>query len=119
MLSEGYLALYESGYSPYYMYRQKNTIGNLENTGWSKKGYESFYNIAIMEEMTSIAAFGGGASSKAVLGGGRVERIFNFKEPEEYIRRFDEIIEKKKLLGELLDGRDRSGIKRDFDEDTE
>ncbi len=102
MLTAGYSALYEHGYAPYYMYRQKNTIGNLENTGWAKKGYESFYNIAIMEEISSIAAFGGGGSSKAVLGEGKVERVFNFKEPDEYIKRFAEILERKRALVKLF-----------------
>ncbi len=79
---------------PYYMYRQKNISGNLENVGYAKEGYHSFYNINIMEEVQSIIAAGGGGVSKLVRGD-RIERIFNFKDPCEYIRRFNEIIDKK------------------------
>lgn len=81
---------------PYYMYRQKNMMGNLENVGYSKPGFFSRYNINIMEEVESILALGGGASSKAVSKNReRIERVFNFKSPIEYIRRFDEILKKK------------------------
>lgn len=81
---------------PYYMYRQKNMMGNLENVGYSKIGHFSRYNINIMEEVQSVLALGGGASSKAVSGDkNRLERVFNFKSPVEYVRRFDEILQKK------------------------
>ena len=93
----------ETGREPYYMYRQKNSSGNLENVGYAKEGYMSTYNINIMEEKQTIIALGGGGSTKLVMGD-RIERIFNFKDPLEYIRRFDEILDKKdeivKILGE-------------------
>lgn len=93
----------KTGREPYYMYRQKNSSGNLENVGYAKEGYMSTYNINIMEEKQTIIALGGGGSTKLVMGD-RIERIFNFKDPLEYIRRFDEILDKKdeivKILGE-------------------
>ena len=76
------------------MYRQKNISGNLENVGYAEKSRMSFYNINIMEEAQTIIALGGGAVTKIVKGD-RIERIFNFKDPYEYINRFDEIIAKK------------------------
>ena len=76
------------------MYRQKNISGNLENVGYAPKEKMSFYNINIMEEAQTIVALGGGAVTKVVIGD-RIERIFNFKDPYEYIKRFDEIISKK------------------------
>jgi len=79
-----------SGKEPYYMYRQKNISGNLENVGYSGPLHMSSYNINIMEEAQTIIALGGGGSSKIVMGD-RIERVVNFKEPYEYIRRFDEI----------------------------
>lgn len=82
-------------YEPYYMYKQRNTLGNLENVGFSKKGHESLYNIYIMEEIQTILAMGGGASTKMVRGD-RIERVFNPKEAGDYINRIDEIIEKKR-----------------------
>jgi len=82
---------------PYYMYRQKNISGNLENVGYAPKEKMSFYNINIMEEAQTIVALGGGAVTKVVIGD-RIERIFNFKYPYEYIKRFDEIISKKEEI---------------------
>jgi len=93
----------ETGRIPYYMYRQKNSSGNLENVGYSKNGYMSTYNINIMEEKQTIIALGGGGSTKIVMGD-RIERIFNFKDPLEYIRRFDEILDKKDEIVEILNG---------------
>jgi len=91
--------LLESGYAPYYLYRQKNMLENLENIGWSKRGCESLYNIFIMEEIQTILAVGAGASSKLVdLKGGRLERIFNYKHPLEYNKHFDLMLDKKKEI---------------------
>jgi len=87
----------------YYMYRQKNISGNSENVGYAKEGKMSFYNINIMEEAQTIIALGGGGSSKLVMGD-RIERVFNFKDPYEYIRRFDEILKKKDETEEILKG---------------
>ncbi len=82
---------------PYYMYRQKNMLGNLENVGYCKDGHECLYNIYIMEEVQSIIALGAGGSTKLV-DGERIERAFNVKEVSEYINRIDEMIERKKKL---------------------
>lgn len=83
-----------TGRVPYYMYRQKNILGNLENVGYAKEGYMGIYNVKIMEEVQTIIALGGGGTTKVVKGD-RIERIFNFKDPSEYIRRFDEILARK------------------------
>lgn len=84
----------KTGREPYYMYRQKNISGNLENVGYAERGKMSFYNINIMEEAQTIIALGGGAVTKIVKGD-KIDRIFNFKDPYEYISRFDEILSKK------------------------
>lgn len=94
-------AMERTGREPYYMYRQKNISGNLENVGYAEKSRMSFYNINIMEEAQTIIALGGGAVTKIVKGD-RIERIFNFKDPYEYINRFDEIIAKKEEAAALL-----------------
>lgn len=83
--------------TPYYMYRQKNMLGNLENVGYCKKGHECIYNIYIMEEVQSIIALGAGGSTKLV-SGNQIERVFNVKEVSEYIKRIDEMIERKENL---------------------
>ncbi len=94
MLSYAQKTLEENGYTPYYMYRQKNISGNLENVGYAKEGTFSFYNVNIMEEAQTIIALGGGGTTKIVKKDG-IERIFNFKDPIEYIRKFDEILKRK------------------------
>ena len=99
----------ECGKIPYYMYRQKNISGNLENVGYSTKETVSFYNVNIMEEAQTIIALGGGATTKLVMGD-RIERIFNFKDPYEYIKRFDEILKKK---DEILDFYNRKSGEED------
>ena len=91
-------ALAHAGYEPYYLYRQKGTLQNLENTGWTKPGHACLYNIYIMEEVHTILSSGAGGSTKLVIPGcrhGKIERIFNFKYPAEYITRFDEILARK------------------------
>ncbi|MGN0204564.1 MAG: coproporphyrinogen dehydrogenase HemZ [Coprococcus sp.] len=89
--------------APYYLYRQKNIAGNLENVGYARKGCEGLYNILIMEEKQSILALGAGASSKFVFegnGGPRIERVENVKSVRDYIERVGEMIERKKTFFE-------------------
>lgn len=88
--------LLKAGYQPYYLYRQKNMVENLENIGWCKAGFESLYNIYIMEEIQSIIAVGAGASIKLVdIKGNELKRIFNYKFPIEYIKHFELMLERK------------------------
>ena len=86
------------GMSPYYLYRQKNMSGNLENVGFAKDDKAGIYNILIMEEKQSILALGAGSISKGVFPGGRIERRDNAKEVAVYIDHIDEMIERKKKL---------------------
>lgn len=94
--------LMSCGYLPYYMYRQKNTVDNLENVGYAKKGFESQYNIFIMDETQTILGAGCAASTKLVYPDGKISRIHNYKFPYEYIRRFDELMQKKQEVTECL-----------------
>ena len=96
-------ALTMAGYVPYYLYRQKNTLQNLENIGWCKPGYEGYYNIYIMEEVHSILSAGAGGSTKLRQPGcgEHIERIFNYKYANEYINGFDVILERKRGIGEF------------------
>lgn len=96
MLNFAYKAFFECDYNPYYLYRQSKILGNMENTGWAKKGFEGIYNVYIMEEIHSIIACGAGAVTKLKNPiNGKIERIFNFKFSYEYVNRFDEIIKRK------------------------
>ena len=85
MLEYAVRSLQESGFFPYYLYRQKFTSGGFENTGWCLPGHEGLYNICMMEELCTVLALGGGAVTKLVLPDGRIERVFNAKYPREYI----------------------------------
>lgn len=101
MLDYAQTSLTGAGYTPYYMYRQKNISGNLENVGYAKPGTSSFYNVNIMEEAQTIIALGGGGTSKIVTNN-KIERICNFKDPLEYIKGFDEILKRKEEIEKLL-----------------
>lgn len=93
----------ENGYVPYYLYRQKNILGNLENVGYCKPGEESIYNIVIMEEVQTILGIGCGASSKFVHPvTGKITQFHNPKDPAAYIMTFEDAIKKKiDILNEL------------------
>lgn len=96
MLSYAEKRLTESGYIPYYLYRQSRMVGNYENVGWSKPGHEGLYNVFIMDETHSILACGAGAVTKLKNHKKNdLQRIFNYKFPYEYIDKFDEILNRK------------------------
>lgn len=82
---------------PYYMYRQKNMLGNLENVGYAKQNKQCIYNVQIMEETQTILAAGAGSTTKIVYSDNRIERIFNVKNLTDYIYRIDEMIERKNV----------------------
>lgn len=87
----------DMGMLPYYMYRQKNIPGNLENIGYSLPGKECLYNILIMEEKQDIISCGAGASTKYVFPAeNRIERTENVKNIDHYINRIDEMIDRKR-----------------------
>lgn len=103
MVEYSHKRLLESGYEPYYMYRQSKSLGNLENVGWCKKGKECAYNILMMEEVSTVIACGAGAVTKLYdRKTGKIERIFNFKYPYEYIDRFEETVERKQKISEFF-----------------
>ncbi len=96
MIDYSYSALKKAGYRPYYLYRQKYAAGNLENTGYSKKGKECIYNIDVMEECSDNPACGANAVSKRVfLNENRIERLGSPKDVKTYIEKIDKIIEDK------------------------
>ena len=94
----------QMGMKPYYLYRQKNMTGNMENVGYAKPGKEGIYNILIMEELQSIVALGAGAITKVVYPNGRIERCENVKDIKTYLEKTDEMIERKKKLFADLSG---------------
>lgn len=98
MLDEAERVLRAAGFAPYYLYRQKFMSGGFENVGWAQRGNDSLYNICIMEELCTILAMGGGASTKLVAPGGRIERVFAPKYPLEYIQGIDKICADKEKI---------------------
>ena len=102
MVDYAYTKLSENGIRPYYMYRQSKTIGNLENVGYCKDGYEGLYNVYIMDETHTILACGAsGVTKLREPNGNNIERIFNFKYPYEYISQFDTILKRKDAIIEF------------------
>lgn len=78
----------KDAYLPYYLYRQKNTIANLENLGYTKKGHSCLYNIAMMEDLCDVFAAGAGAMTKLrknTKDGYSIVRLPSYKYPAEYL----------------------------------
>ncbi len=97
-------ALTNAGFEPYYMYRQSRMAGNLENTGWAKNGDICAYNTYTMDESSTVIACGAGGVSKLKDPyTDRLERVFNFKYPKEYIDRNTEILERKERIRGLYE----------------
>ncbi|WP_044893191.1 coproporphyrinogen III oxidase [Bacillus alveayuensis] len=94
------------GYEPYYLYRQKNILGNLENVGYARKGHDSLYNIMIMEEQQTIIGLGCGASSKFIHPKtGKITHFANPKDPRSYNEGYEHYTnEKLKILEKLFLG---------------
>lgn len=91
------------GFLPYYMYRQKRILGNSENIGYAKEGYESIYNMIMMEELQSTIGVGMGSTSKIFDGKeGKILKNSNFRNLRDYEERLDEIIEEKKFFLEKV-----------------
>lgn len=102
MVEYANVQLSAAGYRPYYLYRQKNMVDNLENIGWAKPGHESVYNICIMEEVQTILAMGAVGSTKLLdTEDGRLERIFNYKYPQDYNNNFELMLKRKDRIREF------------------
>ena len=99
MIDYAYETLKCEKYNPYYMYRQSKSLGNLENTGYAKEGFECLYNIFMMDETHSVFAAGAGAVTKLRKGSyNHIERIYNYKYPYEYINNFEEVLNRKERI---------------------
>jgi oxygen-independent coproporphyrinogen-3 oxidase len=84
-----YKALTDNGYVPYYMYRQKNTVSDLENVGYAKPGAFGIYNALMMSDLHTVYGIGAGASTKIITNNNgvfEINRIFSKKYPYEYLQ---------------------------------
>lgn len=87
---------YSNSLVPYYLYRQKNMVGNLENIGFSREDNPCIYNISMMEEKETIIGCGMGATSKIYnKNNDSFKRIANPKDITLYFERFYESISNK------------------------
>ena len=101
MLDYAHKQITKHGYLPYYLYRQKNMVGSLQNIGYCKKGTKCDFNIDSMEETVSIMACGANAISKRIFNlENRIERYANCKDIKTYIGKIDEINKQKRKLFE-------------------
>ncbi|GFN36319.1 coproporphyrinogen dehydrogenase HemZ [Tepidimicrobium xylanilyticum] len=99
MLRETEIFAKEKGLLPYYLYRQKQIMGNFENIGYAKEGKECIYNIKMMEEKETVIGLGMGAVSKIYFPEeDRIERVPNVKSLEEYLERVEEMVNRKALI---------------------
>jgi len=99
MINQSWKKLKENSYVPYYLYRQKDTVGGQENTGYSKEGKFCIYNVAMMGDYSNILGFGAKAVSKKISkvnDGIKIERYYNIRDIILYIKNIDRIIEEKK-----------------------
>jgi oxygen-independent coproporphyrinogen-3 oxidase len=105
MVNYAHMRLNESGYEPYYLYRQKYMADNLENTGYAKPNTECVYNVDIMEEVSSIIACGANAVSKKISAVSAQDKIVRYGNPKDiatYIAKIDTIIkEKGEMFGNI------------------
>lgn len=81
---------------PYYIYRQKQILGNFENIGYAKNGKECIYNILMMEEKQTVIGLGAGSVSKIFNSStNKINRIPNVVNLNEYINRIEDMIKRK------------------------
>lgn len=101
MIDYAYQKLGENGYSPYYLYRQKNCVSNGENVGFCLEGTQCRYNIYMMEDVHSVISCGAGASSK-IINGCKTERVINVKYPMEYVNENSKITANTQKIDKIL-----------------
>ena len=99
-VEQSHAMLRSYNYAPYYLYRQRNCRSGLENTGFSKEGYASIYNVAMMSDAVPVIGFGSGSTSKAIRGR-QANRVHNPKDLSAHISRVEEQVEKKRALFSL------------------
>lgn len=88
----------ENAYEPYYLYRQKNIISNLENVGYQRNNTAQRYNIIINEEIGSILGLGMNANSKLISG----KKFRNPRNLRDYYQDFEKnLMAKNEMIEEL------------------
>lgn len=81
-------------YKPYYLYRQKNIVSNLENVGYQRNNTSQRYNIIINEEVSNIIGLGMNANSKLKNG----NKFRNPRNLRDFYQDFDGILRAKNMM---------------------
>jgi oxygen-independent coproporphyrinogen-3 oxidase len=104
--------LWEAGYRPYYLYRQKYMSGSFENVGWCKPGTECAYNIIMMEELQTVLSLGAGGVTKLVdPDTGKIQRLSNPKYAKEYLESGERLAaDKERAVSFQTEVRDAKGV---------
>ncbi|NLZ93350.1 MAG: coproporphyrinogen dehydrogenase HemZ [Firmicutes bacterium] len=84
-------------YHPYYLYRQRDILGDLENIGYALPGCECLYNIAMIEERHHILGLGGGATSKFIRPDFSLKNLSSPKDVRMYIERVPQLLRLREL----------------------
>lgn len=104
-------AMRENGLSPYYLYRQSGALSSLENVGYARDGCDGLYNIYMMEECHSVFGVGAGASTKLCSpDGSRIERVYNYKYPYEYMSRFETVKARKRQIALFYENSNNTAV---------
>ncbi len=100
MLAFSHESCINAAYEPYYLYRQKNAAGALENTGYAREGKDCLYNIGMMEDLVPVLAAGAGGITKlpGIKETDKITRLAEFKYPFEYLSQPEKIRRNLSLL---------------------
>ncbi|MBP2642307.1 MAG: miaB 2 [Firmicutes bacterium] len=89
----------QMGMVPYYLYRQKNMAGNLENVGYALPGKECLYNIQIIDERQTIIGIGPASATKAIVPGKhKLSSFYNPKDIRTYIDHLPTHLQRREAL---------------------
>ncbi|MGI5902047.1 MAG: coproporphyrinogen dehydrogenase HemZ [Desulfitobacteriia bacterium] len=99
--------VFTAGYQPYYLYRQKNIVGNMENIGYALPGKICRYNIAIIEEIQNVIGIGLNATSKILTTDRGHQNIYHAQDLKRYFESFTTVQEKRKAALETYLGLER------------
>ena len=99
MVADSASEIRAAGLKPYYLYRQKNSPGDLENVGYARTDSICVYNVDMIEERRTIIGMGPSSASKAVVPAEwRLESCHFPKDIPTYVKRIHELAAKRERL---------------------
>ncbi len=94
-LAEANKLLMAADYQPYYLYRQKDMIGGLENVGYARPGSACLYNVGMMSDERAVTGLGAGAMSKYFDQQGCLKRLPAPRDPKTWLHDWQKIAKRK------------------------